>query len=77
MKTPPNCKEDTFVLTLIFEPNMSQLFPCKSYASNEGAGYLRWLGNKISEQFKQGKQPSAMEEYALMVVHDLQSKGAL
>lgn len=46
-------------------------------ASNEGSGYLRWLGNKIAEQFKQGKQPSAMEEYALMVVHDLQSKGAL
>lgn len=46
-------------------------------ASNEGAGYLRWLGNKIADQFKQGKQPSAMEEYALMVVHDLQSKGAL
>lgn len=41
-------------------------------SSSEGGGYLRWLVNKIAEQYKQGKRPSDIEQ-AVLIAWDHQS----
>ena len=70
-------------LTVPYDPEWaySQVLPfgkhkgltIRAIASNkDGAGYLRWLVNKIAEQNSQGKRPSEVEQ-AVMIAWDHQS----
>lgn len=45
-------------------------------ADSQGIGYLRWLSNKIQEQFRQGKAPSEVEQAALIAFDHLQGSGS-
>jgi len=42
----------------------------------EGIGYLKWLSDKVSEQYLQGKAPKQVEEAVLLVYSNELEKGA-
>lgn len=44
-------------------------------AQNDGFGYLKWLADKISEQYLQGKAPKQVEEAVLLVYKNEMEKG--